>query len=405
MNMDNLSILFISFHDLVSPTHGSARLVLSSAGAMALRGHHVKYIRITQESPKEFYQVKVTNSKKEGLIEAIDLFGGQISGSGWFKYMKLRNKIINILREKPDIIICESRPLFLLCSELSRRLKVPWVIRVDRMRSYCAIDIFRHTRKLRELFMAPPAIAYYALTAKYADLAISVAKWLEKELKRLLVNNIVTIEPTHLTLSEPSSSNFFEGSYVDEIEEPYVIATVAPTKNAIMLLKALALRTPDITYIITRKRPRYVVEKWPKNIKWIGIVKDYERRKLYERALCVLIYRSWMTGICISSIEALSYGKACIANSPSVKGLSQEVRGIIINDNILKWPEIIQLLKSDDSLRKRLEIEARGFFEAHLSPKVHAIKMEKALANVIKNNVSADCVSSTNTFSRLNQFQ
>lgn len=374
-----LNILSVSFQDLRKPFHGGSRLVLSSLGALALAGHKVLHVGM---GDKKYHVLSVTDGKRKATIKTKKVFDGNISQAGWFKYKRFRAKILSVIEDEPDIIICESRPLFLLCSELSRALKIPWVIRVDALRSLFCREIYRITRRLGELIIAPWAITSYVWITKRADLGICVSKILERKLRQLLVSNIRTVRPTHLTLVDENP----QLRALDLIPEDFVLYS-GPLK----VLFDIASKASKTAWVTIRAKVTPFSPAKPKlanNIIQLGGVSDQELTHVYERAKCVLIYRSWpVTGISMTLVEALRFGKPSIVNSNAIIGLedSANLGKVIVEDNILKWPDFIAKLNSE-SFKQERELAAKRYYKLNLSPEIHASHMENCFLEVLSIN-------------------
>lgn len=383
MGNNNSSILSVSTRDLTRPFRGGTRLILSSLGALALGGYKTTHLYLTAKKPREPYTITVTHGKRKASINIIEVFGGENSRISWFKYNKLVNGAVDKLYEKPDVLICERRPVFMLCSKLSKYLKTPWILRIDALYSFCAVERARYTSDVNPLLKAPFAIASYVLMAKYADYGICVTKTLEKKLRHLLVKNITTVEPTHLTISEGDArvDRFELGK--DAADKDYVIISSKDYR----IIKLIASRAPDLRYIIIGEHPhRRIIEESPENIAWTGTISDQKLIQLYENALCTIIYRPWISGVSMALLETLHYGRPCIINSAAVNLTNgyNNIEGALVTDDVFTWPTLLKKFQNDKSFKSRLEIAARRFFDKKFSPEVHVAKMKHAVDIVKK---------------------
>jgi len=377
----NLStILSISTRDISKPFQGDTRLILSSLGALALGGYEVVHLYLTPNKPREPHIIIVTDGKKKVSIKVIEIFSGVDENSwiGWFKCHKLIDDVTNQLYKKPGAIICERRSIFTLCLRLSKYFKVPLILRIDSLKSFWALKRARYTKNMIPVLKAPFAIASYVLMAKYADYGICVTKVLERKLRRLGIKNVTTIEPTYLTIPE---KNTCVSDFKLDLDKDYVIISTKDYK----VIKSIASKTPDLRYIIIGETPhKSVIEGLPKNIVWAGIIPDQKLIQLYKNALCTIIYRPWLSGISMTLIETLYYGRPCIINSAALNLMNDEdIEGVLTVDDVSTWLTLLKKFQNDKSFKSLLETAARRFFEKKFSPEVYVTKMTNIL-NIIK---------------------
>lgn len=389
--MAKVNVIALSFPDLTKPFRGSARLYLSSLGSLALEGHRVTYLRLTNRS-RGSYKVRVTDCSKKTDIYIRDIPIRRISSLGQFEYAKLSSIISQMVREgcdnEPDVIICEKRHLYTLCSRLSKLLRCPWVIRVDAFKSLHARQRFCWTRDYKELFVAPIARVIYLWITLHADLGICVSKTLENWLRLFYIHNICTIEPTYLTISHDTPSGKIDeilGS-PDQDWDP-VIYIGKPR-----LLLAIALRTPDIGYAAIgfgyndlRAVAQRCNIKTPSNITCLHLIEDSLLARIYQKAKLALIPRPFLSGVSMASIEALYYGKPIITNRPAARALEGFATSgaAIVENDFSDWPFLVKKLYYNDDLRSSMGDSARNYFNFNLSPKIHASRMEAVLTRSI----------------------
>jgi len=361
---NKLSILSVSSRDLTKPFKGGTRLILSSLGALALGGYKTTHLYLTSGKPKEPYTITVTEGKEVASLEIIEIFGRKTS---W----------ISKLEKKPDLILCERRPLFLLSLKLSKYFKSPLILRIDALYSFWALERARYTRDIVSLLKAPFGIVSYLLMAKRANYGICVTKILERKLRSFGIKNITTVEPTYLTISEmgKQTNNDFELSKVTE-ESDYVIVSTSDYR----VIKSIASETSDFRYVIVGNPPtKEIIKELSANIVWTGIISDPKLIQLYEKALCVMIFRPWLSGISMMLLEALHFGKPCIVNSAVADSSGveyQNINGILVADDISTWSALAKKFRNDRLFKSQSEIAAKRFFDQRFSWKIHVAKMK-----------------------------
>ena len=374
---NNPPILYVSSRDLLKPFKGDTRLILSSLGALSLKGYKTIHLYLAPKKPREPYTITATDGEVKASINVIEIpFGEESYQNSWFNSNKLLNDIINQLPEKPNTIICERRPLFMLCSKLSKYLKVPWILRIDALKFFWALKRAQYTRNIIPLLKAPFVIASYVLMAKYADYGICVTKLLEKKLRRLMVKNITTVEPTYLTISD--MDKYIPDDFdLNKIDEDYVIISTKDYK----VIKLVALKASNFKYIIIGSPPQRMTERLPKNIVWTGTIPDQKLIQLYKNALCTIIYRPWLSGVSMTFVETLRYGRPCIINSAAINLTNgyENIEGFLVTDDVSVWPTLLEKLQANKSFKLQLEIAARKFFDENFSPEIHTVKMKHVI--------------------------
>ncbi|MCX8205364.1 MAG: hypothetical protein N3H31_06925 [Candidatus Nezhaarchaeota archaeon] len=279
----------------------------------------------------------------------------------------------------PDLFISERRT-FLLCKKLLLKLNKPLLLLQDALK-YLFIEqlVKASSLKIRDLLIVPPARLYYLLSTAASDLSIAVSRDIELRLKNpLMRNKVYTVRPTFMLVSS-SHSLETEKLTVDELPNELVIYS-----GPLTILRYLASKTPAINYVVTGPSAYYAKHMGLgdfRNVHLLHDVSDVLLSKLHEKAVIALIIRQVMTGISMTIVQELYFGKPVLVNSVAIQGL-EELSGLgvaEVEDNLPKLPlHLREMLRNEDRL-KDAGAGALRFFEEHLSPTAYAKNVRSVL--------------------------
>jgi glycosyltransferase involved in cell wall biosynthesis len=131
-----------------------------------------------------------------------------------------------------------------------------------------------------------------------------------------------------------------------------------PNADAVRLIcQIIAPRSSgNYQFIITGKNPHAINP--PENVQFVGYVRDI-RETIAGADICIAPIRSG-SGTRLKILEYMAMGKPVIATSKGAEGIEfTEGLNIIIEDEIQKYPEIIQQLLDDEKKCSALGREAR----------------------------------------------
>lgn len=407
-------ILSLGRIDICNPTTGDARMVIGTLGSLALKGHTVLYVYLNNNKNKmklhydEDVVIKVEGKKSiikiRKVIPKVIRF---LNRNLLFKGETLKD-VKNIVRNfSPDIIIsenCNDPSIVHLARNISRDLKIPWIIRMDNLGGFFYKELYNLTHDPTVLIFAPFRISYYSIISRWASGAVAVSYRLEKALKGLGLKKITTIEPTYLP-SYLESTSQQEKEKIREINslESYglMIERIGGSKHHriyqkmfFKLLIFLAKKTPDINYIAVGPNKQWLKElansigtELPNNVYPIGEISSSSvLSSLYKKSSFVLIPDRYMPGVSTNLIETLYFGKVAVttpAVAYSLRGLIHGKQAFIDND-YHRWDRYIASLAKDRKLLKSMEDEARKYFRNMLSWDIHAQRFEDLIAKILK---------------------
>lgn len=397
--MSRLGILSIGERDLKNPKGGDAWMVFSSLVSLAILGHSVYYLHIspvTTGSEVVMQQLNVTTLKPNPCIKLIKAK----------KFGKLRSFLRNWKKEiEPlceelglDVILAENREAWYPSYAVKRVMHLPLILRINQIRGMYWRRIFSCTHDGRELLRAPLSIFHNALLASLSNHCITLTYTEEWGLRKVGVRRISTIEPTFIQGSFGTS----ESKSLPKIEQPYILFLGNFTgwdliQNAIAFrtLKSSVSKLTNVKFVLVGSsidEARGVLTGLgllnAPNILCIKALDETERCRLFEGASLVVIPLPWITGVSMRLVESLARGKAVLCTSVVARKLRGLLHGehLLIEDNFHTYPSLIRDVITNDSLRNRLELGARRFFNNTLSPMKHGCRLRKLLQDTVSYN-------------------
>ena len=380
------SVLFIGYGmegHFLRP-YGYQRVVQGSAASLALRGHEVAYLELMwgKGRPLDEHVGLLAEGRELGirLIRAILRRHTAKGGLSFYvdsARVRLGEQLKKVLVEfGPDYVVCEER--------------IPWFTARDVVRLTGARLVFRAhiielleapCRGLRGLGKAtwPYTMTFYtASLARASDWALTLAFQDERELRKLLVRRVSTVEPTYAPIANHASRD--EVRHLVE-EHPAFFITYEPRRLHVRLARAL----PGVDFLIIGVSQEALTralglprEKVPDNMMALGRVYEPDLAMLFERAMALLIPQKCFSGFCIRLIEGLAYGTPMLTTrdvAGKVRGLVDGVH-LLVEDDYRRWPDLLARLAEDEELRIELGENAREFYQRRLRPQVHGRRIE-----------------------------
>ncbi len=378
-----VKVLAISNQDLRHPFHGSARLQLSLLGALALTNSEVLYVNVASNGFSQ-QNIRVTSSFGRTSFKQINIPG--MTTSNYAKYLKSLNVLEGLLDIKPEVLFCLSRHTIILCKILSKKLGVPLILLHDALRYLYLHQLLRSTKtRIKEVFYSVPALISYAIITLLSSASLSVSEDFKLYFNKLLLKNkIYEIKPTFMLLND-HDCNSQEMEDLSTLPEDLFLYS-----GPLWILKYIASKTPRLNYVVTGPVAFNVKNQMHnrlKNIHPLHNICDIQLCELHKRIRAAVILRESMTGISMTVVQELYFGKPIIANSIAISGIRglKDVRGISVVDNI---PKLLTLLnhapEEDEELFKEKRLNALEFFEKNLSPPICGNLIREIITHVLE---------------------
>jgi glycosyltransferase involved in cell wall biosynthesis len=370
--------LVVGIQDPRYPIHGSARLTLAVLHALSLNGHRIHYIASWGNTRTEMTNI-ITRSRfgKSSLL--------------MIKISRIKRpsdfiNIIQTLRSDYYYLLCLDRRYTLACKYLSNKLGIPMITYMDS-------PPYLHRERLvgiKDYLARPVALAWYITIGYLSDITMCVSEYIEDYLHTWGVRAI-TIEPTFALLDETNDSlkeNNDSNYEVEEINNNTILCS-CPHDLAILT----ALRNPNLPIIITGPGAYYLKEylkmkqisrEKVRNVYLMHNVGDKTLEELHEKVIMSLIARPALSGISMTLIQELYFGKAVITDTNTtsrIRGLT-EAGAVIVNDDYREWPNLIKKVIRNDKYIDELSTKAKWFFDKKLSPTTFAKSFEHVLRSI-----------------------
>lgn len=170
---------------------------------------------------------------------------------------------------------------------------------------------------------------------------------------------------THLVPNGIDTRIFDEGGAPGEARTALFVGTEWITNSAAALEIAFALapRAPWMTFVIAGgcagafeddARPP------PPNVRVVGVIPDEELVRLYRESTYALIPLRRGSGLSLKAVEALAAGKVVVSSAVGVRGIPfRDGEHGRVEDDIERWPSILEALDGDPALRQRFAAAAR----------------------------------------------
>jgi hypothetical protein len=366
--------LVVGNQDIRYPIHGSARLALATLHALALNGHKVHYVA-SHSSPK-IEIAKVITKSRFGESSILMARIGRPKGP-----LSLSN-VIQTLDRDYDYVLCLDRQLILSCKKMSAKLGVPLITYIDSPK-------YLHLERLttiKDRFLRPAALFWYITVGFLNDALMCVSKYIEEYLNRWGVR-ATTVEPSYALLRESKDFvNHEDDGEVDEIDDGAVLCS-CPLK----LTTLIALKNSDVPVVVTGPQAYYFREYLKtrglisklRNVYLLHNIGDKALEKLHDKIAVSLIARPVLTGLSITLVQELYFGKAVVTDTNTairIRGLISS-KAVIVNDEYLSWPKMVKELMKGGNIDE-LMIKARQFFDHMLSSKRFVRSFERVLHSI-----------------------
>ena len=375
-------ILAVSIHNLKYPFHGSARLQLSMLGALSLTGSRIVYLNVASNA-SSMEEVPVISRYGVASFKQANL-SGTIS-QNQIKYLRVMPAVKDILNyTDPNIILCFSRQTFLLCKMLSLKLNIPLVTLHDAMRYLYVNQLIRASLLgAKEVPSALLALPFYVATTLASNASIAVSENIKSSFGSLINRRIHVVRPTFMLLNDAHDTPSEKLSKLDELPEELVLYS-----GPLGTLRYIASKTPNINYVITGPSAYYAKLSGLNNFSNIYLVhniSDQLLSKLHDKIALAIIIRNVMTGISMTAIQELYFGKPLLTNAVALQGLEElKHQGIAnVSDDVLKLTSCLGEVLKNKRLREELEHKSLNFFDKHLSPFIFAKNMYSVLRELL----------------------
>jgi glycosyltransferase involved in cell wall biosynthesis len=374
--------------DIEQP-RGYGRAILSSLGALAARGHTVRYLQLGGTTKVTRRKCMLSLIGREVEIEVIKIpinnsgseFNNFILFSSPNERANFAKQLENSLDIKPDIVISESNALYYFGAQIAKHQAASHVLHVHSIRGIYPKQVMRASHSsplpvvIREIFKCPLSVLHTASLAHLSDYVITLTQIEEVALRRMLVGRISTVPPSYIQFSEEVEAPPYHcGSpYVFLMQgDPSLITGGMKDITVVMVGK-----TAESQLKVSQKRKN-------SNIIIMKNVSNYTLASIIKGASIIASPRIITTGVGMGIVEALAYGKAMITTSVASSKLVGLKNGLhlIIEDDFAKWPDLIQFLLSDNDLRTKLEMNSKNYFANNLAPNVHGAILESILSRL-----------------------
>ncbi len=196
--------------------------------------------------------------------------------------------------------------------------------------------------------------ATHILCCSYRDRDILVSEVPDIENKISVIPNCVNFkeyDPVHRSKVREQEGHRSRILFIGNPSHP-------PNADAVQLISQIIApqSSGNYQFIIAGKNPHAINP--PENVQFVGYVRDI-RETIAEADICIAPIRSG-SGTRLKILEYMAMGKPVIATSKGAEGIEYtEGLNIIIEDEIQKYPEIIQQLLDDEKRCSALGQEAR----------------------------------------------
>jgi glycosyltransferase involved in cell wall biosynthesis len=128
-----------------------------------------------------------------------------------------------------------------------------------------------------------------------------------------------------------------------------------PNRIAVQDIARMAAEMPDYSFVIVGAYYA-VIENYPRNIVFTGFVEDI-RPYISKADICIAPLRLG-SGTRIKILEYMAMKKPVISTSKGVEGLAVDKESIVIEDDLMRYKEIIKDLLADEKKRETLAEKA-----------------------------------------------
>ncbi len=355
-----MRILVLSKHDLRYPFHGAARLQLGIVSALSYSAE-ILYIR---SGFSKDHVVKIATTDYNNFNSYFTQLSIPLSTYN----IKL---LVSKIRFNPDIILCLSRSCYLYCKILSKILRTPIILLHDAMRYLYLNEIIRSDSslisKFSEAFKGVIALPYYVTLTSLSDLSIAISRDIINKLG-ILKNKIIYLRPPYILLKDKVS---LDHSSIPENSVLY--------SGDVEILVKLIESFKDLSFIVTGPAAYYMKRRLRpgKNLFLLHNISDADLFKLHDKIFFAIVLRNAMTGISMTILQELFFGKPVIANDIASRGFEDFIgRGIYIANNFYELKNLIKKL-NNDTIVNELSKLIKEQYTLKLSPHKFALKLLK----------------------------
>ncbi|MCX8199465.1 MAG: glycosyltransferase [Sulfolobales archaeon] len=288
-----------------------------------------------------------------------------------------------------ESIITLPRTPYLLTYRISRKLKVPFIVRFWSIRALKLVDNLKHGA-YSDLLLFIPSLITNLTEALMSDGIIVSDDVIYKALKELGVNRVRSLvkvyPPAGFSLRGKLNNNVIEK--IREAE-PYVLAMTVLSKTGAylkfeakphsLLFYYLAKRIPSINFLIGGSNKEEFVRifpnirnKMPKNLIFIGRgFTDDTLKILYQHSIATVTYIS-NRSISNRLLEAMALNTVIVTN-PLALSLHPELTGsIVIAHSADDYQKAIKDIVKDDNKRDELREKLRETYLKYFSPELNS---------------------------------
>jgi hypothetical protein len=357
-----MRILALSKHDLRYPFHGAARLQLGLVSALS---SSVETLYIKSGFSKD-YVVKIATTDYNNFNSHFIQLSIPIS-------IDNIKRLTNKMHFTPDIIFCLSRDHYLHCMILAKIFRDPLILLNDAMRYLYLNEIIKSggsvTFRLREASIGMIAIPYYIMLTSLSNLPIAVSKDIIEKM-RLLKNKIVCLRPPFILLKDKPS--------LDHNIIP--VNSILYSGDIETLIKLIEI-FKELNFIVTGPMAFHIksILYSKNNLFLLHNISDADLVKLHEKIKFAIVLRNSMTGISMTILQELFFGKPIIANNIATRGFEDFIgRGIYIARNLDELKILIKKLNNEAKNNDLSEL-IREQYMLKLSPYKFTLKLMKYL--------------------------
>mgnify|MGYP001626271521 CR=1 FL=1 len=362
-----MKILALSKNDLRYPVHGSARIHLNLVGSIS---------SLTQTLYLNIGSIKCDAVKI--YVSDYSNFSSQFLQVSIPDNMEIIRRLPSIISFTPDVILCLSREkYYIYCSILARIFKVPLILFNDAMRYLYINEIMRLGNfkfRLREAFKGVVAIPYYFILTSSSDLSLTVSDDIIKKMN-LLRNKMIIVRPPYLLLKDKSS-----------IDHRIIPENLILYSGDLNTLAKFVNEFRDLNFVVTGPLAYYARNVFHRrdNLLLLPNISDADLVKLHEKIKLAIVLRNVMTGISMTILQELFFGRPVIANLIAVRGFEDFIgKGVYIAKNIEELKSLVINIYRNEDQYTHITNLIKDSYTHKLSPSRFSFKLVKYLEQVI----------------------
>ncbi len=372
---------------------GYGRVILGSLASLQALGHEVSYVQLggTEKISKVSCNLVIGNKKFNVQAIRLPVQNTQSQKNNFFWYAShdrwklLGDAIKSSLGYSPEVVISEANAQFYFGAIIASQFNAAHILRIHSIRGLYLRQILESKQSasskwiLKEALQCPISIAYTSALAHRSSYAITLTPTEEIALRKTLITNVSTVEPTYVQFSEE------ERAPALNLGRQYVMIMQGDPS---LILKGI---TTDIPIVLVGESTKYLENNTKPssrgNITVTGKITNEELASHIKGAAMIASPRIYTSGVGIGIIEALAYGKATITTSIAASKLAGLENGkhLIVEDDFSKWPSIMSDILANSNRRLELETNAKRYFDEFLRPDTHSARFEGILTRIISN--------------------